>query len=242
MDKGVKQIIREIELPNIQHNLNNASKHIIYYPTTSESEGFIITSLGKYELDGLNKVVDEIMDTNFNGLEDRRDTLVGNIDKEFELPVEGKEIIQPFIGDLAKIHQKSFSTVDSLLNTSTHGLKYQFNTSDIWVNFQQKHDFNPVHNHSGALSWVCWLRMPFYTEEEIKMYPEAPTKASSKFSFVYPDNLGGVAQQYIPVDKNWEGVICMFPSRLNHTVYPFHTSDDYRVTIAGNISLSYSFA
>ena len=241
----MKKVVREIELPDIQHNLNSASKHINYYPTASDVEGFMITSLGKYELDGLNKVVDEIIETNFSGLEDRRDTLVGNIDKEFDLPEEGKRIIKPFIGDMAKYHQKTFSNVDSVLNTSTTGIKYAFNTNDIWVNFQQKHDFNPIHNHSGILSWVCWLRMPFFTEEEIKLYPEAPTKASSKFAFVYPDNTGllsgGVTQQYIPVDKNWEGVICMFPSSLNHIVYPFHTSDDYRVTIAGNVSLSYSF-
>jgi hypothetical protein len=31
--------------------------------------------------------------------------------------------------------------------------------------------------------------------------------------------------------------MAMFPSSLNHEVYPFYTSDDFRITIAGNIML-----
>ena len=37
------------------------------------------------------------------------------------------------------------------------------------------------------------------------------------------------------IDKTWEGTIVMFPSWLNHSVYPFYTSDDYRISISGNI-------
>ena len=35
--------------------------------------------------------------------------------------------------------------------------------------------------------------------------------------------------------KSDEKKIIMFPAGLNHVVYPFYTSDDYRITISGNV-------
>ena len=40
----------------------------------------------------------------------------------------------------------------------------------------------------------------------------------------------------IPVEKGWEGKLVMFPSLLMHSVTPFRTSDDYRISISGNLS------
>ena len=37
------------------------------------------------------------------------------------------------------------------------------------------------------------------------------------------------------VDKSFEGKGFMFRSSQAHTVYPFYTSDDYRISISGNI-------
>jgi len=36
-------------------------------------------------------------------------------------------------------------------------------------------------------------------------------------------------------DKTMEGTVSMFPGTLTHCVYPFFTSDDERISIAGNI-------
>ena len=40
----------------------------------------------------------------------------------------------------------------------------------------------------------------------------------------------------LPIDKAWEGTMILFPSSLNHNVYPFYTSDDYRISISGNLN------
>jgi hypothetical protein len=39
----------------------------------------------------------------------------------------------------------------------------------------------------------------------------------------------------LPVDKTWENVIVLFPAGLTHSVSPFYSSDDYRISVAGNI-------
>ena len=38
------------------------------------------------------------------------------------------------------------------------------------------------------------------------------------------------------IDKSWEGVMILFPADTAHQVYPFYTSDDYRISISGNLT------
>ena len=58
---------------------------------------------------------------------------------------------------------------------------------------------------------------------------------NSLFEFIFIDFLGRLASSRIDVDKSYEGTLIMFPSALNHTVHPFYTSDDYRISISGNL-------
>jgi len=58
---------------------------------------------------------------------------------------------------------------------------------------------------------------------------------NSLFEFIFTDFLGRIVSNKINVDKSYEGTIIMFPSALNHTVHPFYTSDDYRISISGNL-------
>ena len=60
-------------------------------------------------------------------------------------------------------------------------------------------------------------------------------KLASTFQFVYTQILGKVVNFPLFVENGWEGRIVMFPSKLLHIVYPFQTSDDYRISIAGNL-------
>jgi hypothetical protein len=58
---------------------------------------------------------------------------------------------------------------------------------------------------------------------------------ASTFQFVYTTALGTIANCPMFVESGWEGNIIMFPAKLLHMVYPFQTSDDYRISIAGNL-------
>tara|TARA_R110001592_G_scaffold46035_1_gene146864 strand:- start:14 stop:664 length:651 start_codon:yes stop_codon:yes gene_type:complete len=112
---------------------------------------------------------------------------------------------------------------------------------DVWVNFQQKHEYNPPHNHAGLYSYVVWYQIPytFKNKEKYSDQESKPRKNNShgRFSFFVPTtNPGENIREYrLNIDKSKEGYIAIFPSNLYHTVYPFHSSDEYRITIAGNI-------
>ena len=58
---------------------------------------------------------------------------------------------------------------------------------------------------------------------------------ASTFQFVYTTILGSIVNMPMFVEKGWEAKIIMFPAKLLHMVYPFQTSDDYRISIAGNL-------
>ena len=51
---------------------------------------------------------------------------------------------------------------------------------------------------------------------------------------ISPTEKGGIDHIVFNVDKSFEGKILMFPSYMQHQVFPFYTSDDYRITISGN--------
>ena len=108
-----------------------------------------------------------------------------------------------------------------------------------WVNFQKKHEYNPLHFHYQDISWVCWVSIPYDLEKEISVPSSRDSNASvaSKFQFVYNKLDGGISMHDISIDKTWEGVLMMFPAYLKHQVYSFQTSDDHRISIAGNIEV-----
>ena len=109
--------------------------------------------------------------------------------------------------------------------------------SSNWVNFQKKYEFNPVHNHSGLFSFIIFHKIPYDYEEEAKDWngKTSVNNVASCLQFLYVDILGHIQTHQIKVDKSFEGKILFFNAKQNHCVYPFYTSDDYRITISGNI-------
>ena len=106
-----------------------------------------------------------------------------------------------------------------------------------WVNIQKKYEFNPPHNHSGKYSFVLWVKVPYKFEDEMNLEncKNSNAPANSKFEFIFLDAFGEIVQQHYPVDESWEGVMLVFPANLKHSVYPFFTSDDTRISVAGNV-------
>lgn len=104
-------------------------------------------------------------------------------------------------------------------------------TTPPWINIQEKGEFIPAHNHDGIVAYVIWVKIPFNTEDE---RPNGEGSAST-FSFTYNNTVGSIMHNLIPVSKDYEGTIMMFPSSLTHQVYPFYTSDDVRISVSGMI-------
>ena len=114
--------------------------------------------------------------------------------------------------------------------------------SSLWANFQKKYEFNPPHTHGGVYSFIVFVNVPFnYEREKGQFNAGAPGSDfhTSKLYFLnlspLNQNQNGIAVTLLDVDKSFEGKIILFPSNLTHGVHPFYTSDDYRITMSGNL-------
>jgi len=110
---------------------------------------------------------------------------------------------------------------------------------ELWVNFQHKHEFNPPHEHYGIISFVIWLKIPYTFEEESKVSPGAGSNhdVSGKFCFQYTNSLGDICNHFVDADRSHEGHGVLFSAKMKHSVFPFYSSDDYRVSVAGNFAI-----
>ena len=107
----------------------------------------------------------------------------------------------------------------------------------FWVNYQYKHEFNPMHTHSGALSFVVWIKIPTEAEEQhdLPISKNSNTPSASDFSFAYSDIIGNIQSYQIQLSPKDNGLMMVFPASLNHQVYPFYECDNKRVSISGNV-------
>lgn len=103
-----------------------------------------------------------------------------------------------------------------------------------WVNKMKKTEFNPFHNHRGLYSYVIWVKIPYDIEDEKNYFPDPNYVVTSTFSFIVACDKG-LVQHPIEVDKNYEWEMVLFPATLWHGVYPFFTSEEERVSVAGNV-------
>jgi hypothetical protein len=111
--------------------------------------------------------------------------------------------------------------------------------TELWVNFQKKGEFQPVHAHHGAFSFVIWMDIPYHSKDEGNL-PIAKTSNKNhqvgNFSFVSASGITRSVSEYtISLSPEMNGYCCFFPSDLCHQVYPFYTSDKDRISISGNI-------
>ena len=163
---------------------------------------------------------------------------ISGYDLDHELPEDLKTDIEQVVRKLIDAHEHQYHYTSRIFNfmTDTVNDEIQFKLERMWVNVQRKGEFLPVHNHSGVYSFVIWTDVPFNIEDETRASPNPTTdkNRAGYFQFLYTDTLGKINTLNLPVDKKWEGRLCVFPAELNHQVYPFYSSDDVRISIAGN--------
>jgi hypothetical protein len=179
----------------------------------------------------LNKEIIDIHEDDSNILK-MNDNLAGQITKEYQITTS-LPLLNPFLEEMGRAYQKEWKYYPKE-NPNNNKLTVE----SVWVNMQKKLEVNPLHNHDGTLSFVAWLYVPFKLEDERNMENcknSRTVELASTFQFVYTTALGNISNCPMFVENGWEGRICMFPANLLHMVYPFQTSDDYRISIAGNL-------
>lgn len=153
-----------------------------------------------------------------------------NVENEFVVKKIDMKVVS-FIENLAK----DFYDQNPLKNCNGKNLKL----TSMWINKQKKCECNQLHNHIGDISFATWIKIPYDFDDEIN-FDTRKNKLDFRnavFQFVYTDPFGKIIIEPLGIDKSWEGSIMFFDSRLNHQVYPFYTSDDYRISISGNLSI-----
>jgi len=99
----------------------------------------------------------------------------------------------------------------------------------LWINFSQKHDFNPPHIHSGVLSFVIFCQVP---EKIFEVQADSNTQRAGEIHFRCGDPISKLQGSEWPV-KPYENLMFIFPSMLTHFV-PAYWVDAERVSVSGN--------
>jgi len=194
------------------------------------NHGFLLHKFADTELEPLREEVAAIQ-ANWSARPFNLE-LVGNLQREF-LITASRGSIEHLLTPL----------VDRLETTTGYAREVYVNQhpgkfvlDDVWVNYQRAGEFNPVHDHRGVYSWVIWLALPYTLKDEDALVPWAnPDKNfAGQFVIHYTDIVGNIKNYPLPTDQRMRSHAVIFPSRLRHSVYPFYSTDEYRISVSGN--------
>ena len=184
--------------------------------------------------------IKEMDEAKFIGYIPVNNKLAGNIQHEYGLS-KSYDILNALIKKITPSYWRGIGAWNEYRAIKNHFIvKRNSGEPDLWVNFQQPNEINPMHTHDSMLSFVLWVQLPFTMEDE-NNHPSVKNsniKSAAKFSFLYPnhDFKGGIGHHNIYADRDYEGILIIFPASLVHAVYPFRTSNKYRISVSGNIS------
>ena len=161
--------------------------------------------------------------------------LAGNISKSLDLVDKDGWFYQYVLIPLINKYIETFPGYSSDNFILTNDAPYTLNR--FWVNFQKENEFNPFHNHSGLWSFVVWVKIPTDWREQhaLPISANSTVPCASDFGFLYTSMMGDMQYYSYPLDKESEGHMLFFPSKLMHGVYPFYNCDEERISISGNI-------
>lgn len=185
--------------------------------------GWLEKKLSQEEIDFLWKCID-------NPKSKHNKNLAGNIHLSETLEDTGDWFFQNTLVPLCHAYAENFANLGD-----TFGLTkfHSYSLRRMWVNYQKKGEFNPLHDHGGVYSFVVWMKIPTEFAEQNQRETQHP--CASGFEFVYNDILGKLGGQLYQLGKDHEGFMLFFPSKLKHQVYPFSESDETRISISGNV-------
>jgi len=192
---------------------------------------YLLVEFTKKELKPLIEEVGSIKSDSTN-IKSYSSRLVGQINEEYEINKS-----KQFLHDLLIPYVNLYISETEFFNHYTvlrNNAKISLLTP--WVNFQKKYEFNPIHNHTGLISFVLWLEVPYDIEIEKQVHPgkKSLTRLEGAFNFHYPSVMGKIETQTITIDKSMVYKCIIFPSIISHSVDPFYSSDGLRISVSGN--------
>ena len=129
----------------------------MYKINTFNNVGFLETKLPLKAIKLLNKYIK-------NKKEKVNHTLAGNIKSSYSLEDKDNIFFNEYLNPLITLYLKPYNNGVVVPTVLTKPCKFKLDK--FWVNFQKKYEFNPLHNHSGVLSFVIWMQIPSDFEKE----------------------------------------------------------------------------
>ena len=98
---------------------------------------------------------------------------------------------------------------------------------NLWVNYMQQHDCNPLHDHTGTISFIIYLNdVPELKTEKQRLNLTNNGPIPGSVMFTHNDE----RKEFFPS----KGHFYLFPSNTLHMVIPYK-SDVTRISVSGNI-------
>lgn len=161
---------------------------------------------------------------------DYRDQLAGQLDHENTFEQTDKDW---FVKHYGKYFDGYVSAYQERYGTNIGGLELK----SLWINWMKPGEFNPLHHHSGHISFILYPNSYPEIEQEVEDFVgTGPGPGQVQFnygfsSYGFAPEWNIRAHYFTPS----AGKLYIFPALLQHQVCPFK-SDVERVSISGNLS------
>ena len=176
------------------------------------------------------KIKDEfkklLLDEAKNNTQDYREKLAGILDHETGYNAESKKKILPLLSQYLGVYDQAYQRYVN----KPYDKMPEYVLSALWINHQKPNEFNPPHDHDGALSFVIYLDIPEALKKEHAEY-KGKSCGPGGIQFIY-GNGPRDAITYMSFMPE-EGDMYIFPAWLKHWVAPYK-SDCTRVSVSGN--------
>ena len=176
------------------------------------------------------KIKDEfkklLLDEAKTSTEDYRDKLAGILDHETGYGSESKKKILPMLSQYLGVYDQAYQRY---VNKPYEKMP-EYVLSSLWINHQKPNEFNPPHDHDGALSFVIYLDIPEALKKEHAEY-KGKSCGPGGIQFIYGNGPRDAItyMSFMPEEKDMH----IFPAWLKHWVAPYK-SDCTRVSVSGN--------
>jgi|TARA_E500000318_G_scaffold12392_2_gene11348 hypothetical protein len=183
-------------------------------------------------------VFNKLKDLVYKAKDDANNTLAGNIQQEYNLYAERDPEIRDYILHMGR--NSLFQNYHNYLTALFAERACSSVLAKTWVNFQKKHEFNPLHTHDGVFSFVIFVKIPYdcekYKKKFSKMKPNDMKAGMLSFQHIDPWT-NRIESIDVSLNPKYEGGIYFFKSKHLHQVYPFYDTNEYRITVSGNLHL-----
>ena len=154
------------------------------------------------------------------------DKLAGEIENEWEIPDYENLATAIDLPNISLTYFKVFASqnyeeTDVFQNVAVFAQNLEKSgLNSAWFNDQRDNEYNPIHNHTGILSGVLYLKIPEYL-------PSRKTEdTDGAISFVGTESkTDGIMTNSTLTISPKVGDLFLFASSLKHQVYPFRTTD-----------------